>query len=306
LKVMNKEDYDETINLVLETFGRTLKDTTISDDSIRAYTLTLPGESTLAESVTVIDPPAIHSARKQVKIKIARKFKDEITMRYQKLTAAIEADGTEFKVDGTSVGRRRLRNVYLGYLCSIAETPDEQKVAASLATNHFESATGMTDKLAAFNHLVSMSGEGESARDAAIKKFYDDAGGDPLVLDKWFASQASAELPDVLERVRKLVYHPDFSLEKPNRCRSVILSFTMNEAAFHDASGKGYEFLGDILEKLDKVNPKVAARTTASSLIGWKRYNEERAVMMKAQLERLKAMSHVSNDLLEIVTKGLK
>eukprot|EP00804_Cyclotella_cryptica_P024486 CCRYP_017562-RA/>CCRYP_017562-RA protein AED:0.17 eAED:0.17 QI:56/1/1/1/1/1/6/300/732 len=288
LKVMNKEDCDETINPVLETFGRTLKDTTISDDSIRAYTLTLPGESTLAESVTVIDPPAIHSARKQVKIEIARKFKDEITLCYQKLTAAIEADGTEFKVDGTSVGRRRLRNVCLGYLCSIAETPDEQRAAAALATNHFQSATGMTDKLAAFNHLVSMCGEGESAREAAIHKFYDDAAGDPLVLDKWFASQASAELPDVLDRVKKLVSHPDFSLEKPNRCRSVILSFTMNEAAFHDASGKGYEFLGDILEKLDKVNPKVAARTTASSLIGWKRYNEDRAVMMKAQLERLK------------------
>jgi aminopeptidase N len=84
------------------------------------------------------------------------------------------------------------------------------------------------------------------------------------------------------------------------------LSFTMNDAAFHDASGKGYEFLGGILEKLDKVNPKVAARTAAGSLIGWKRYSEERAALMKAQLERLKGLSHVSNDLLEIVTKGLK
>jgi aminopeptidase N len=80
----------------------------------------------------------------------------------------------------------------------------------------------------------------------------------------------------------------------------------MNEAAFHHASGKGYEFLGDILEKLDKINPKVAARTTAGSLIGWKRYGEERAVMMKAQLQRLKEMTPVSNDLSEIVAKGLK
>jgi aminopeptidase N len=164
----------------------------------------------------------------------------------------------------------------------------------------------MTDKLSAFNQLVSMSGEGESARQAAIKKFYDDANGDPIVLDKWFAAQASADLPDLLECVEKLVSHPDFSLEKPNRCRSVILSFTMNDAAFHDASGKGYEFLGGILEKLDKVNPKVAARTAAGSLIGWKRYSEKRAALMKAQLERLKGLSHVSNDLLEIVTKGLK
>jgi aminopeptidase N len=306
LKVMNKEESESTINLVLETFGKTLEDLSISDDSIRAYTLTLPDASTLAESVTVIDPPAIHEARKHVKNIIARKFKEELTSCYQKLTADIVSDGTEFKVDGVSVGRRRLRNVCLAYLCCIAETAEEQKAAAALATSHFESATGMTDKLSAFKQLVSMSGEGESARDAAIQKFYDDANGDPLVLDKWFASQASADLPDILERVRKLVSHPDYSLQKPNRCRSVILSFTMNEAAFHHASGKGYEFLGDILEKLDKINPKVAARTTAGSLIGWKRYGEERAVMMKAQLQRLKEMTPVSNDLSEIVAKGLK
>ena len=306
LKVMNKEESEATINLVLETFGKTLGDESISDDSIRAYALTLPGEATLAESVSVIDPPAIHEARKYVKNLIARKFKEQLTSCYQNLTTAIEKDGVEFKVDGTSVGRRRLRNICLAYLCSIADTPDEQRAAAALATKHFESATGMTDKLSAFKQLVSMSGEGELARETAIKKFYDDANGDPLVLDKWFACQASADLPDIIERVKALVSHPDYSLEKPNRCRSVIMSFTMNEAAFHESGGKGYQFLGDILEKLDKINPKVAARTTAGSLIGWKRFGEERAAMMKAQLERLSKLSPVSNDLSEIVAKGLK
>mmetsp|Transcript_29607 Transcript_29607/g.62794 ORF Transcript_29607/g.62794 Transcript_29607/m.62794 type:complete len:938 (+) Transcript_29607:136-2949(+) len=307
LKVMNKEPYDETLNHVLETFGRTLKDEEISDDSIRAYALILPAEATLAESVAVIDPPAIRIARKDVKKSIARKFKDDLLAAYNKLTAAIEVDGETFKVDGVSVGRRRLRNVYLGYLCSIDETGEEQKEAAALATVHFNSATGMTDKLAAFNLLASMSGEGESARDAAIEKFYKDAGKDPLVLNKWFAVQASADLPDVLDRVVKLSSsHPDFSLKNPNRCRALVLTFTMNAAAFHDEEGKAYKFLGDMLEKLDKVNSKVAARTTAGSLIGWKRYNEKRASLMKAQLERLKIMPNVSPDLLEIVTKGLK
>jgi aminopeptidase N len=306
LKVMDQEESESTINLVLETFGKTLTDETISDDSIRAYALTLPGESTLAESVEVIDPPAIRVARKLVKKMIARKFKDELTSCYEKLTELMKKDGAEFNVDGVSVGRRRLRNVCLTYLCAIVDTTEEQSTAAALATRHFESATGMTDKLSAFNNLVSMSGGGEVAREAAIKKFYDDANGDPLVLDKWFASQASADLPDIIERVKNLVAHPDYSLEKPNRCRSVIMSFTMNEAAFHDASGKGYEFLVEMLEKLDKVNPKVAARTTASSLIGWKRYGDERAKKMKTQLEKLNALPRISNDLSEIVAKGLK
>ena len=306
LKEMTKKENGATMNLVFETFGKTLEDQTINDDSIRAYALTLPGEATLAESVSVIDPPAIHEARKHVKNLIARKFKEQLTRCYQDVSTAIEKDGVEFKVDGKSVGRRRLRNICLAYLCSIVETADEQRSAAALATRHFESATGMTDKLSAFKQLVSMGGEGEFARETAIKKFYDDAKGDPLVLDKWFACQASADSPDIIERVKALVSHPDYSLEKPNRCRSVIMSFTMNEAAFHEPSGKGYDFLGDILEKLDRINPKVAARTTAGSLIGWRRFSEGRAAMMRAQLERLSKLSPVSNDLSEIVAKGLK
>jgi len=55
----------------------------------------------------------------------------------------------------------------------------------------------------------------------------------------------------------------------------------------------------------DKINSKVAARTTASVFIGWKKYNEKRAALMKEQLQRLKDMPGISNDLLEIVTKGL-
>jgi len=305
-KVLNSEAFDESLNRVLETFGQTLKDDSISDDSIRAYALILPSEGTLAQSVAVIDPPAIRKARKHVKKAIAQKFKGEILAAYEKLTADIEADGETFKVDGVAVGRRRLRNVYLGYLCSSSETAEEQKEAAALATKHFNAATGMTDKLAAFDLLASMSGEGESARDAAIQKFYDDANGDPLVLNKWFAVQAGADLPDLLDRVEKLMNHSDYTLKNPNRCRAVILSFTMNAAALHDAEGKGYKYLGDVLEKLDKVNSIVAARTTAGALIGWKRYSEKRATMMKAQLERLKNMPGVSKDLLEITTKGLK
>lgn len=306
LKVLNNEPYEDSLNGVVKTFRQTLKDEKISDDSIRAYALILPSESTLAKAVDCIDPPVIHNARKLVKSTIARNIKDDLLRAYQDLTAGIDADGAAFKVDGQSVGRRRLRNVYLSYLCSICETGEEQREAADLATKHFTSATGMTDKLAAFNILASMSGEGESARDAAIVKFYNDAKGDPLVINKWFSVQADAMLPDVLERVVKLSSHPDFTLKNPNRCRALVVTFAMNAAAFHDEDGGGYRFIGDMLEKLDKVNPIVAARTAANSLISWKKYNEKRAALMKAQLERLKNMPNVSNDLLEIVTKGLK
>ena len=301
---MNGKESAQTLDYVNEAFGRTLADKTTSDYSIKAYALTLPTEATLAEQVDVVDPVAIRDARGAVKKGIARRFQKEIKKQYDEITKDIEAEGV-FKVDATSVGRRRLRNVYLDYLCSIKETPEEQKAAAELATAHYEAATGMTDKMAALSALASMDGEGATARDAAIERFYKEADGNALVLNKWFTVQALVDLSDVLERVKKLTEHPDFTLSNPNRCRSLISAFTMNSAPFHDESGEGYKFLGDIIAQLDKLNPQVSSRT-AGSLIQWRRYDEKRGALMKAELEKLAAMKPISDDLFEVVNRGLK
>lgn len=302
---MRDEVSDKTLDYVYEAFGRTLADEETTDYSIQAYALTLPSESTLAEEVDVVDPIAIHKARGAVKKGIARKFQAEIKAKYDALTAAMEAEGGEFKVDATSVGRRRLRNVLLDYLCSIKESPEEQKAAAELAWSQFETATGMTDRYSALSALASMDGEGADNRDKAIQKFFDDAKGDALVLNKWFTVQALADLPDVLDRVKELTKHPDFTLSNPNRCRSLISAFTMNSAAFHAESGEGYTFIGDILMELDKLNPQISSRM-GSSLIQWKRYDEDRGALMKAELERVAAMKPISDDLSEILSSALE
>lgn len=299
------EQSEKTLDFVFEAFGRTLADESAADFSIQAYALTLPAESTLAEDLDVVDPPALREARGTVKKAIARKFQEEIKAKYDEITSAMEAEGGEFKVDATSVGRRRLRNVLLDYLCSIRETAEEQTAAADLATSHFDKASGMTDKMAGLNALASMDGEGAEARDAALKKFYDDADGDALVLNKWFSVQALADLPDVLDRVKELTNHPDFTLSNPNRCRSLISAFTMNAAPFHAESGEGYKFLGDTIADLDKLNPQISSRM-ASSLIQWRRYNDKRGSLMKAELEKLVSMKPISNDLFEVVSRGLK
>ena len=299
---MDKKQSAKTLEFVKEAFGRTLNDRESTDYSIIAYALILPSESTLAELVDVVDPIAIHKARGDVKKSLARTFQKELKDRYDELTAAM--DGQEFKVDAASIGMRRLRNVCLEYLCSIRDTAEEQKIAAELATNHFQKASGMTDKVAALSALASMDGEGASARDEALEKFYADAKGDALVLNKWFTIQATADLPDVLDRVKKLKEHPDFTLKNPNRCRSLVGAFASN-TAFHDETGAGYQFLVEILEELDKLNPQISSRM-AGSLIQWRKYNKERGALMKDALEKLAAMKPISDDLFEIVSRGLK
>ena len=299
---MDGKQSDKTYSFVKEAFGRTLADKESSDFSIIAYALILPSESTLAELVDVVDPVAIHKARGAVKKALAREFQAELMQRYNELTDAMDE---EFKVDADSIGKRRLRNVCLEYLCAIRETPEEQKAAADLAMKHFEEATGMTDKMAALSCLASMDGEGSSARDKALEQFYKDANGDALVLNKWFTVQALADLPDVLDRVKALKDHPDFTLKNPNRCRSLIGAFSMNLAPFHDASGEGYKFLNSVLKELDPINPQISSRM-AGALITWRKYDEKRGALMKAELEDLAKMKPISDDLFEIVNRGLK
>lgn len=77
-----------------------------------------------------------------------------------------------------------------------------------------------------------------------------------------------------------------------------------NAAAFHDEAGESYKFIGEILAELDQLNPQISSRM-AGCLIQWRRFDENRASKMKAELEALSKLK-LSDDLYEIVAKGLK
>src|SRR5690606_13393217 len=97
---------------------------------------------------------------------------------------------------------------------------------------------------------------------------------------------------------------PDFTLSNPNRARSLIGAFSVNQRAFHNASGRGYRFLADQLIALDKINPQTAAKLIPP-LGRWKRFDAERAAKMRAELERIVATPGLSKDMFEQATKSL-
>lgn len=72
--------------------------------------------------------------------------------------------------------------------------------------------------------------------------------------------QASADLPDLLARAKKLMQHEDFTLKNPNRLRSVVSSFASSQNKFHAKDGSGYEFMGDMVLEVDQLNPQVSVR----------------------------------------------
>lgn len=303
-----KQEGSRTNDYVMKAFGRALSMDS-SDYSIQAYALTLPSESSLAEEMDVVDPVALHKARGDVRKSLARRYSSDIRAKYDELTEAMQSSGNDedIKLDATSIGQRRLRNVLLGYLCCIKDTAEERVTASELAMKQFESSYGMTDRYSALNCLASMDGEESvvARREAALQKFYDDARGDALVLNKWFMCQAVADLPDVLVRVKALAEHPDFTLTNPNRCSSLISAFATNAAHFHAEDGEGYKFLADMTAQVDKLNPQLSSRM-GRGLIQWRKYNEERGTLIKTQLKRLADMKPISSDLFEVVSSSLK
>ena len=209
-QTMREAQSSRTAESVFEAFRRNLA-LDSNDYSIQAYGLILPSESTLAEELKVVDPVALHKARGDVKKSIARKFYSEIRAKYDKLTAAMQAGGEgEIKLDATSIGQRRLRNVLLDYLCSVKDTSEEREEASQLAMTQFQSSYGMTDRYAALSCLASMHGEAsvEARRDTALQKFYADAEGDALILNKWFTGEVLllSYLPSIISIYPQLIF----------------------------------------------------------------------------------------------------
>ena len=160
-----------------------------------------------------------------------------------------------------------MRAVALGY---IAASGAED--AAGTAFAQFEAADNMTDRQGA---LTTLANGNSDKRVAALDIFYNRYSTDALVLDKWFQTQALSARDDTPAVVAELARHADFSLANPNRARSLIGAFGVNQRAFHTSGGAGYRFLADHLIALDKLNPQTAAKLLPP-LGRWRRF-ERRA-----------------------------
>ena len=163
----------------------------------------------------------------------------------------------------------------------------------------------MTDYLAALKALDPYPG---AAREEVSSTFYAraKANSEALVINKWFAVQASTFVPDSLQRVKALLAHEAYDGTNPNRVRAVISMFAnANPAAFHALDGSGYEFIAEQVLDLAQRNPQVAARL-CGAFSPWKKHDATRGALMKAQLERIKNTKDVSKDVLEIATRSIE
>lgn len=261
------------------------------DKSFIAQILTLPGEDYLAELVAEIDVDAIHEAREFHRHELGTQLRDLWLDTY-------EANQTppSDSYDPILAGPRRLKNLCLHYLLA-APSPE----LIQLGLTQFHKADNMTDQIAALSALAHSGGhEADLALDIFYQRWRDEA----LVLDKWFALQATSPLPGTLNRVKDLLRHEAFNIKNPNKVRSLIGAFATNQVCFHDLSGAGYEFLADQILALNAINPHIAARL-AGKFAPWRRHTPDRQSLIHGQLQRLLAHPDLSKGVYEVVSRTI-
>ncbi|OMP96971.1 aminopeptidase N [Raoultella terrigena] len=290
---VNRHQQGQPLSLpvhVADAFRAILLDEKI-DPALAAEILTLPSASEIAELFAIIDPLAIVAVREALTRTLAKELADEFLAIYN----VNKLDG--YRVEHADIGKRSLRNTCLRYLAF-----GDAELADKLVVAQYHQADNMTDALAALSAAVAAQ---LPCRDALMQEYDDKWHQDGLVMDKWLILQATSPADNAVETVRALLNHRSFSMNNPNRVRSLIGAFAgSNPAAFHAEDGSGYQFLVEMLTELNSRNPQVASRLI-EPLIRLKRYDGKRQALMRSALEQLKGLENLSGDLFEKISKAL-
>jgi aminopeptidase N len=262
--------------------------------AFRSQVLSLPSEADIAREIgRDNDPDAIQTGRQALLSAIATSGRPT----FARLAEEMAVSGP-FRPDATSAGRRALRNAALSYLVYGDDRPEK-------AASAFHSSNNMTDLSLALTLLAHRFPDAEETVEALAafkKRFADNA----LVIDKWFAIQATIPGPATLDRVKALMSDPLFNASNPNRVRSLVGTFAFSNATgFNRADGEGYRFLARQILDVDPRNPQLAARIL-TSMRSWRSLEQVRADHARNALKEIAAASNLSADVSDIVERMLQ
>ncbi len=280
---------DAPTSALITALGREL-DRAQQDPALAALALRIPDLGELILAANAPDPDRLFATRENLRREIAQSLRDRL------LPLARNRSETPFSPGAEAAGRRSLKSATLDLLAALGDQEADTLWAA------FESAGSMTETIAA---LDALGASGAATFDAALDQFYARWRSNPLVIDKWFATQAASPRADAMTRVERLRSHGDFELRNPNRVRALAAAFAMrNPRAFHAADGAGYRFIAGLARDVDPLNPALAARLL-TPFETWKRFDARRQAQARTQLEALAALPNLSKNAREMVERTL-
>lgn len=278
-QILSQQD----LNSLEKAFQQLLNDEDL-DNSLKALAVQLPDLNSLIGQSQSLNLDILFAKHKQLKKHIGTSLEHTWFSIYN-------------TTSGNTSGDRWLRNIALTYMM-VADDERHFELAATQQTH----ADNMTDELAALK-VIANSHEGYKSD--YINQFYQKWQGEELVMDKWFSAQVMNDSENIILHVKQLLQHQKFSIANPNKVRAVVGAFVAgNTSQFHSPTGAGYEFLAECVITLNKINPQMAAKL-AKQFNQWKKFDSKRQALIREQLERIKAVDNISNDLYEVIDKSL-
>lgn len=265
-----------------------------ADPALVALLFQLPSEEAVAGEYAQIDVAGISRTCRELKLSLATQLKDDLWNAYQR-----SKPPGAYQFHAAAIANRMLANTCLEYLAYVSGTADASAINNALQTQF--KADNLTDQMAALQAAVHAK---HHLAPRFVDAFAEQWQRETLVMDKWLAVQASAPYVETLPCVQQLTSHPAFTLTNPNRVYALIATFTHNFTALHEVSGQGYQWLSSIIEQLNSSNPQVASRLL-NALLSWKKLDESRQHLMRAELERLRQLPGLAADLFEKIESSL-
>ncbi|CAE07271.1 aminopeptidase N [Parasynechococcus marenigrum] len=249
-----------------------------------AVLLALPGTAELEALQNPVDPPALYAARREWIAELGRQLADPLNQ----LLDVCRGEWPQAWPAGQ--GGRSLTGLAWSWLAAAGDAEARNQALEAV------SGPSMTLARAALRALQPMEVD---ERDLALDRFYQRWQDKPVILDAWFALEASAPRTDGLQRVQALLEHPRFDPLAPNSLRAVLGGFTANVPVFHAIDGSGYRFMADQIAAVDRRNPITASRM-AKVFSRWSSYGVDRQSAMRQAIDQL-AAGELSSNTAEVV-----
>ncbi|HEZ0020905.1 TPA: aminopeptidase N [Neisseria meningitidis] len=263
------------------------------DNAFKALLLGVPSEAELWDGAENIDPLRYHQAREALLDILAVRF---LPKWHELNRQAAKQENQSYEYSPEAAGWCTLRNVCRAFVLRADPAHIE-----TVAEKYAEMAQNMTHE---WGILSAVNGNESDTRNRLLAQFADKFSDDALVMDKYFALVGSSRRSDTLQQVQTALQHPKFSLENPNKARSLIGSFSRNVPHFHAEDGSGYRFIADKVIEIDRFNPQVAARLVQAFNL-CNKLEPHRKNLVKQALQRIRAQEGLSKDVGEIVGKIL-
>ncbi|HEZ0481997.1 TPA: aminopeptidase N [Neisseria meningitidis] len=263
------------------------------DNAFKALLLGVPSEAELWDGTENIDPLRYHQAHEALLDTLAVHF---LPKWHELNRQAAKQENQSYEYSPEAAGWRTLRNVCRAFVLRADPAHIE-----TVAEKYAEMAQNMTHE---WGILSAVNGNESDTRNRLLAQFADKFSDDALVMDKYFALVGSSRRSDTLQQVQTALQHPKFSLENPNKARSLIGSFSRNVPHFHAEDGSGYRFIADKVIEIDRFNPQVAARLVQAFNL-CNKLEPHRKNLVKQALQRIRAQEGLSKDVGEIVGKIL-